>query len=108
MAKFTRAELADLPKRNEKIVALYKKGLTGAVIAEEAGLTAAMVYMILKKAGASRNAAAGKLPAKKAGARSLSAKAVPAKKVSPGKKPAKAPVTKKIPAKKSAGRKKGK
>ncbi len=69
MPKFTKAELSNLPMRNKKIVALYKKGVTGAVIAKAVGLTAAMVYMIIKKAGASKKAPAKKRPAKRARAK---------------------------------------
>ncbi len=43
-------------KRNEKIVALYKKGTSGLKIAEMVGLTSPMVYNILKKTGASMRA----------------------------------------------------
>ena len=80
MPNVTKAELAKLEKRNEKIIALYKKGASGTVIAKLVGLSSPMVYMIIKKAGASRSETAKKavVPVKKS-----PAKKTPAKKSSP-------------------------
>jgi hypothetical protein len=93
MPNVTKAELSKLQKRNEKIVALYKKGGTGAEIAKQFDLTAAMIYIILKKAGASMRAPMKKLPAKKTPAAAKTTKKTPA----PVKAATRAPA-KKIPA----------
>lgn len=56
----------DTAARNEKIVALYKKGMTGIAIAKKFGLHPVWVYQIIHKAGAGkRKAAANKVPPKK-------------------------------------------
>ena len=46
--------LAGMPKRNAKIIAMYKAGKTGIAIAPKFGLTASATYRIIKKAQAKR------------------------------------------------------
>ena len=84
--------------RNEKIVAAYKKGTSGIVIAKQVGLSAVQVYKIINQAGAGKNIGAKKLPAKTTAAKKTPAKAVISKKLPP----------KAMPMKKKPGRKKGK
>ena len=108
MAKFTKAELSNLKVRNEKIVALYKKGMSGNAIAKDAGLSGQMVYVVLKHAGASKSASTKKAPAKK-----IAAPVKVAKKSAAAKVPAKPIKAKKVPVvevavKKSRGRPKKK
>lgn len=54
MPNVTKAALDKKAKRNEKIVSLYKKGTPGYKIAKIVGLSAPQVYLIIKKAGASK------------------------------------------------------
>lgn len=56
------AILRDNTKRNEKIVALYKKGMIGRVIAKKFGLTTIYVYTIIRYAGAGKRKAARNQP----------------------------------------------
>jgi hypothetical protein len=46
--------LAEIPKRNAEIIAIYKSGKTGTAIAPKFGLTASATYRIIKKAQAKR------------------------------------------------------
>ena len=46
--------LAGIPKRNAKIIAMYKAGKTGSAIAPKFGLTSSATYRIIKKAQAKR------------------------------------------------------
>ena len=50
-------------ERNEKIIALYKEGMTGTAIAEKVGLGSPMVYTIINKGR--KKVAAKKLPSLK-------------------------------------------
>jgi hypothetical protein len=84
--------------RNEKIVAAYKKGTSGIVIAKQVGLSAVQVYKIINQAGAGKNTGAKKLPAKKTVTKKAPAKPAISKKLPP----------KAAPVKKTPGRKKGK
>ncbi len=52
------AILIDNTSRNKEIVALYKKGMTGIVIAKKFGLHLVWVYQIIRKAGAGKRKAA--------------------------------------------------
>jgi hypothetical protein len=58
-------EMGTIQKRNEKIVALYKMGVSGVKIAKEAGMSSAMVYLIIRKSGAGKVAPAENTAAKK-------------------------------------------
>ena len=51
-------KLTDNTKRNNEIVALYKKGMTGITIASKFGLHTVWVYQIIRKAGAGKRKAA--------------------------------------------------
>jgi transposase-like protein len=46
--------LAGIPKRNAKIVSMYKAGKTGIAIARKVGLTASVTYRIIRNAHAKR------------------------------------------------------
>jgi DNA invertase Pin-like site-specific DNA recombinase len=39
------------PERNKKIIALFKKGVTGTTLAEKLGLSVSQTYRIIKTAG---------------------------------------------------------
>ena len=49
------SSFGDNPRRNEKIVALYRQGMYGTDIAKKIGLTAPMVYKIINDAGAGKS-----------------------------------------------------
>jgi DNA invertase Pin-like site-specific DNA recombinase len=53
----------DNPERNEKLVALYKKGMTGTELSKKYDMSVSQTYRIINTAGALRK---GKAPAKKA------------------------------------------
>ena len=55
------SSIADNPERNEKIIALYKKGMSGTAIAKKFDLSISQAYRIINDAGAGKNK-----PAKKA------------------------------------------
>jgi Mor family transcriptional regulator len=47
-----KSSVADNPKRNAKIVSLYKKGTTGTELAKRYDLSASQAYRILHETGA--------------------------------------------------------
>jgi hypothetical protein len=48
---------ADNPERNAKIIALYKKGLSGTAVAEKLGLSISQAYRIIKGTEGKKKAA---------------------------------------------------
>lgn len=59
------AGLADTGGRNEKIIALFKKGMFGRAIAKKFGLSYSMIYRIIRNTGASGKKTTGKPKAKR-------------------------------------------
>ena len=53
--------IANNPERNKKMVALYKKGISGTVIAEKYGLSVSQTYRIINEAGTLRKREAKKI-----------------------------------------------
>jgi DNA-directed RNA polymerase specialized sigma subunit len=50
--------IRDTAERNDKIITMYKKGMTGPEIAEKVGLSMSHVYKIVGYAGVKKNDAA--------------------------------------------------
>ena len=73
------SSLVGNPERNEKVVALYKKGASGTDIAKKFDMSVSQAYRIINDAGALRKKVAAK-PAKKAAAKAAP-KAAPKKAV---------------------------
>ncbi len=60
------SSIADNPERNEKIIALYKKGTSGTAIAKKFDLSISQAYRIINDAGAGKSKPVKKAPAKAA------------------------------------------
>ena len=58
------SSIADNPERNEKIIALYKKGTSGTAIAKKFDLSISQAYRIINDAGAGKSKPVKKAPAK--------------------------------------------
>jgi DNA-binding CsgD family transcriptional regulator len=96
------SSFGDNPRRNEKIVALYKQGMYGTDIAKKIGLTAPMVYKIINDAGAGKSKRGGAKMATapkpgKGAVKKVTIKKVAIKKAALTRKPAKKTSAKKRP-----------
>ena len=102
------SSLADNPKRNAEIVAMYGGGASGTALAKKFKLSISQTYRIINESKKKTKKAAKKAPAKKAPVKKAAVKKAPAKKAAAKKTVVKKAPAKKASAKKAPAKKKGK